>query len=86
MANKVLPNLAQENARLLAELEALKKAQAAKFKLKVSEKGALSVYGLQRFPVSLYREQWEAILENAEVIRDFIEANSDRLKTKGQDE
>ena len=67
---------------LLAENEALKKALRATISLKVSEKGALSVYGLGRFPVTLYKGQWERLLATAEQIRAFIEANQDRLKTK----
>jgi hypothetical protein len=50
--------------------------------VKVSEKGALSVYGLGRFPVTLYREQWEKLLGMANEIRQFIEENDDRLKKK----
>lgn len=50
--------------------------------LKVSEKKAISIYGLQRFPVTLYKEQWEIILDNAENIRQFIEENKDKLSTK----
>jgi hypothetical protein len=50
--------------------------------MKVSEKGCLSIYGLQRFPVSLYKEQWEIILDNADNIREFIKENKDKLSTK----
>jgi len=50
--------------------------------LKVSEKGALSVYGLGRFPVTLYREQWEKLLGMADEIRSFIEQNDSLLKKK----
>ena len=50
--------------------------------LKVSEKGALSVYGLGRFPVTLYREQWEKLLGMANEIRSFIEQNDRLLKKK----
>jgi len=50
--------------------------------LKVSEKGALSVYGLGRFPVTLYREQWEKLLGMSDEIRAFIAANEAQLKTK----
>ena len=51
--------------------------------LKVSEKGALSVYGLGRFPVTLYKEQWVRLLETAEEIKVFIRENDEKLKTKG---
>jgi hypothetical protein len=50
--------------------------------LKVSEKGGLSVYGLGRFPVTLYRDQWTKLLDMAEDIRAFIRANESGLKTK----
>jgi hypothetical protein len=50
--------------------------------LKVSEKGALSVYGLGRFPVTLYREQWEKLLAMADQIRQFIQDNTHLLKKK----
>jgi hypothetical protein len=48
----------------------------------VSEKGALSVYGLGRFPVTLYREQWEKLLGMADQIRQFISENDHQLKKK----
>lgn len=73
----------QELARLRAENESLKKASRPRdVSLKVSEKGAVSVYGLGRFPVTLYQEQWEALLGRADEIRSFIEANRDKLKKK----
>jgi hypothetical protein len=50
--------------------------------VKVSAKGAVSVYGLQRFPVTLYASQWEALLDKADGIRDFIAANTDSLAVK----
>ncbi|PYV82666.1 MAG: hypothetical protein DMG05_27725, partial [Acidobacteria bacterium] len=74
-----------ELARLRAENEALKKQQTAKraeLWLKVSEKGGLSVYGLGRFPVTLYVEQWERLLGFTDEIRQFIEENRNKLKTK----
>lgn len=74
---------------LKAELEALKaenaalKARGSKgVSMKVSEKGAVSVYGLGRFPVTLYQEQWLKLLELAEDIRGFIKENEPRLKKK----
>ena len=48
----------------------------------MSEKGAVSVYGLGRFPVTLYVEQWDALLSHASELREFIEANKSKLKTK----
>lgn len=73
--------LQAELERLRAENEALKKPRG-QMSLKVSEKGALSVYGLGRFPVTLYREQWEKLLGMADAIRDFIKANDASLKKK----
>jgi len=75
--------LQAEIARLRAENEALKKpASRGQMFLKVSEKGALSVYGLGRFPVTLYREQWEKLLGMADQIRQFIQENDKELKKK----
>jgi len=71
-----------EIERLRAENARLKNARQAKVAMKVSEKGALSVYGMGRFPVTLYKEQWLRLLAMAEDIRAFIEANSDNLKSK----
>jgi len=51
---------------------------------KVSQKGAISVYGLQRMPVTLYVEQWERLLEFAPEIEKFAKANNSELKRKGQ--
>lgn len=68
--------------RLRAENEALKKPARGSTSLKVSEKGALSVYGMGRFPVTLYREQWEKLLGMADQIRDFIRDNDQALKKK----
>src|ERR1700692_1019375 len=70
-----------EIERLRAENENLKKPAArGQTSLKVSEKGALSVYGMGRFPVTLYKEQWLKLLGIADEIKAFIEANNDRLK------
>ena len=71
-----------EIERLRAENEALKKPSRGQMSLKVSEKGALSVYGLGRFPVTLYREQWEKLLAMADQIRQFIQDNTHLLKKK----
>ncbi len=70
--------------RLRAENEALKNAKPARgvLSMKVSEKGALSVYGMGRFPVTLYKEQWLKLLEIADEIKKFISDNQERLKTK----
>jgi hypothetical protein len=74
--------LQAELERLRAENEALKKPARGQMSLKVSEKGALSVYGLGRFPVTLYREQWEKLLGMADSIRQFIKDNDSSLKKK----
>ena len=68
--------------RLRAENEALKRPSRGQLSLKVSEKGALSVYGLGRFPVTLYREQWEKLLGMGDDIRTFIQAHDSDLKKK----
>jgi hypothetical protein len=67
---------------LRSENQALKKTSAKGLSLKVSEKGALSVYGLGRFPVTLYKEQWSKLLDLADDIRAFLKANDSSLKTK----
>jgi len=74
--------LKAEIERLRAENESLKKPSRGQMSLKVSEKGALSVYGLGRFPVTLYREQWEKLLGMATDIQSFIQENDARLKKK----
>jgi len=71
-----------ELERLRQENAALKKGAAKGVSLKVSEKGGLSVYGLGRFPVTLYKEQWTKLLDMADDIRAFIRANDASLKTK----
>jgi hypothetical protein len=71
-----------ELERLRAENERLKRAAARGGSIRVSEKGGVSVYGLGRFPVTLYKEQWLRLLDMAEEIRAFIRDNADRLKSK----
>ncbi|MGI8741878.1 MAG: hypothetical protein ACR2NN_04790 [Bryobacteraceae bacterium] len=74
-----------ELERLKAENEALKQGRrGGSTSLKVSEKGAVSVYGLGRFPVTLYKEQWEKLLAMSDQIKEFITENKDRLKLKEQ--
>lgn len=72
----------RELERLRAENQALKKTSSKGISLKVSEKGGLSVYGLGRFPVTLYKEQWNKLLDMADDIRAFLKANDAQLKTK----
>jgi hypothetical protein len=69
-----LERLRQENAAL--------KSGASGIRMKVSEKGAVSVYGMGRFPVTLYKEQWLKLLDISDDIRAFITANEAKLKTK----
>jgi len=71
-----------EIARLKEENERLKSSQGGRANMKVSEKGALSVYGLGRFPVTLYKEQWVRLLGMADDIRAFIKENDAKLKAK----
>ena len=68
--------------RLRNENAALKKGASSSLRLKVSEKGALSVYGMGRFPVTLYKEQWSKLLGMSDEIRAFIAANDAQLKAK----
>ena len=76
--------LEQKLARLEAENQALKGRRSGNLSLKVSEKGGLSVYGLGRFPVTLYKEQWVKLLGFAGEIETFIKENESQLKTKGE--
>jgi hypothetical protein len=75
-------NLQLEIERLKAENELLKKRRSSTVSMKVSEKGAVSVYGLGRFPVTLYQEQWQKLLAMADEIKAFIEENKPSLKVK----
>lgn len=68
--------------RLKAENETLKASKAPKVGMKVSPKGGVSVYGLGRFPVTLYRTQWEALIERVPAIQKFITDNASKLASK----
>ena len=69
----------------VAELEKqLHTRRGGALQFKVSEKGAVSVYGLGRFPVTLYYEQWVRLLDSADVLREFINENKGRLKIKSE--
>jgi hypothetical protein len=74
---------------LLARIAELEKDAAGRkrgtLEFKVSEKGGVSVYGLGRFPVTLYQEQWARLLDSADTLRAFIEENKSRLKVKNQE-
>jgi hypothetical protein len=76
-------DLKAELERLRAENERLKKRAERSVSMKVSDKGGVSVYGLGRFPVTLYKEQWTKLLDMAEEIRSFIKDNESKLKSKG---
>lgn len=83
----VLPNLAAENEALKAELAAMQALMLAASKpkaltMKVSEKGALSIYGLGRFPITLYRGQMERLLAHKDMIEAFITTNAILLSVK----
>ncbi len=76
-------DLKAELERLKAENESLKKSKRpGTLSMKVSEKGALSIYGMGRFPVTLYKEQWTKLLSIADDIKKFIDDNDRALKTK----
>ena len=77
-------DLKAELERLRAENERLKSQHTRGVSLKVSEKGGVSVYGLGRFPVTLYKEQWAKLLAMADDIRAFIRENESKLKAKGE--
>ena len=70
--------------RLRAENERLRRTASRGVSLRVSEKGGVSVYGLGRFPVTLYKEQWTKLLEMADEIRAFIREHEAELKTKAR--
>ncbi|MBA2685068.1 MAG: hypothetical protein H0U66_11320 [Gemmatimonadaceae bacterium] len=75
-------DLRAELERLKQENAALKSGSSRAISMKVSEKGGLSVYGLGRFPVTLYKEQWTKLLDMASEIRSFIVENEGKLKTR----
>jgi hypothetical protein len=69
---------------LKARLSELEKQGPRRLEFRVSEKGGVSVYGLGRFPVTLYYEQWTRLLDAADKLREFLEENKSKLKLKGQ--
>ena len=86
----ILPDLSKPSydeimAKLIAsqaEIDRLKASKVRTCSLKVTEKGGLSVYGLGRFPVTLYRQQWERLLDQAVTIREFINTHQGELSVK----
>jgi hypothetical protein len=78
------PTYEELKARL-AELEKQQgNRRSGSLEFRVGEKGGVSVYGLGRFPVTLYYEQWKRLLDSAEKLREFLEENKSRLKLKDQ--
>ncbi|HEY4658913.1 MAG TPA: hypothetical protein VIH11_05340 [Gemmatimonadaceae bacterium] len=75
-------DLRSELERLRAENEALKAKERRGTRLQVSEKGGVSLYGLRRFPITFYKEEWERILGMADEIRAFIHENEAALKKR----
>jgi len=84
MSNQDPKAMAEELERLKAENEQLKAKRkgAGEIYFKVSAKGALSVYGLGRFPVTLYKEQWERLLAKLDELKAFIKDNESTLRTR----
>jgi hypothetical protein len=78
-AEERLARLEAENKALREQIEQRKTGQ---LRLKISEKGGLSVYGLGRFPVTLYKEQWVRLLDYGEEIKKFLQDNDRQLKAK----
>ena len=77
------PTYEEMKARL-AELEKQAARRTGSLEFRVSEKGGVSVYGLGRFPVTLYYEQWVRLLDMSKDLREFLEENKPRLKLKEQ--
>jgi hypothetical protein len=77
------PTYEQLKSRV-AELEKQQGRRTGSLEFRIGEKGGVSVYGLGRFPVTLYYEQWMRLLDAAEKLREFLEQNKDKLKLKGQ--
>ena len=83
MAEPSYEELKAKLAQLEKEVEVKKRSGDLIFK--VGEKGGVSVYGLGRFPVTLYYEQWVRLLDSADTLRSFLEENKTKLKLKGND-
>ncbi len=82
MSDSTQDEIKAELKRLRTENEALKQRGEKGLSLKVGQKGGVSVYGLGRFPVTLYKEQWVRLLDMADEIRGFIRENEARLKSR----
>lgn len=72
----------EDMEKLRAENEALKAKANKPISMKIGEKGGMSLYGLGRFPVTLYKQQWTRLLEHTDQIRAFLRENDDKLKGK----
>ena len=83
MSEPTREELMAQIAELQKQVSTTKKPGRLEFK--VSEKGGVSVYGLGRFPVTLYYEQWQRLLGTAEDLRGFLEENKSKLKLKNND-
>jgi hypothetical protein len=82
---KTMPEPTYEELKArLAELEKQGQRRSGSLDFRVGEKGGVSVYGLGRFPVTLYYEQWIRLLDAADKLREFLEENKAKLKLKGQ--
>ncbi len=74
--------LREEVERLRAENDALKTQKAKELRLQVSQKGAVSLYGIRRFPITFYADEWDIVLGMGDQIRAFIQENEGALKRK----
>jgi hypothetical protein len=82
MNSEEIREMQAEMNRLREENEAFAAEKRKNLRLKVSEKGAVSLYGVRRFPVTFYRKEWETIIEMIPQIEQFIGVNADQLATK----
>ena len=76
-------DMARELERLRAENAALKAQPTREIRLAVSQKGAVSLYGIRRFPITFYMEEWQSILGLGDDIQTFIREHEPELKKKG---
>ena len=88
-ACEATPAVSEASADMLAQITALRKENEAlrtaansPLKIKVSDKGAVSVYGLGKWPLTLYRSQWEKLIAHTSAVKSFIEVNSSKLASK----
>lgn len=77
------PSVQEELERLRAENAALKASASKSLRLQVSAKGGVSLYGIRRFPITFYQDEWETLLGMAEEIKSFINEHQSELKQKG---